>query len=80
MNRIKKIEQKLLIKIYGEKPGYRINFKWHIWIPRLIILLPFLVLSIIYDILGAICAFYELIADKLTKKYGEFYIWEKIDD
>lgn len=80
MNHFKKIEQKLLTKIYGERPGYRINFKWHIYIPRLIILLPLFVLIIIYNILCFICVSYESIVNGLTENYGEFYAWEKIDD
>lgn len=77
MKKLKELEQKLLRKIYRVPPEYSIYFKWHIFLPRFIILIPFYALQ---QTLEKLLELNEAIMEFISSLFPQFYTFKKKTD
>ena len=81
MKKLKELEQKLLRKIYRKMyrvpPEYSIDFKWHIFLPRFIILIPFYALQ---QTLEKLLELNEAIMEFISSLFPQFYTFKKKTD
>jgi hypothetical protein len=75
MNPFKFID-KLVKSQYAHYDGYTLKFKWHIFIPRFILILPFWVLFLLAQWLKS---FAEFILDKIDSVFPQMHTYEKMD-
>lgn len=77
MIKIKELEQNFLRKIYKVSPDYSIDFKWHIFLVRIIMLYPFLLLI---EILTVLTKSIEKLTNIISEVFPSFYTVKKKTD
>ncbi len=77
MKKLKELEQKLLRKIYNLPLDYSIDFKWHIFLIRFIILIPFFMLQ---QTLEKLLKLNEAIMDFISNLFPQFHRFKKKTD